>query len=156
MRRIAVAVSLATVAVAGTALAVPALASPATSSVASSVRLADTAPASAVAGLTPEQQQELDDFLAAHPRVAEALVKRIEQWTSFAQAHPDLVAELKKVAALPADQRHAELSAWLKDHPDDAKAWHEFRQQVRQERQDRRDARRERRQERRSSSTTSS
>jgi cell division protein FtsX len=149
MRRIALAVSLATVAVTGTALAVPALASPATSSVAASVRSADTTQAAAAAGLTPEQQQELDDFLAAHPRVAEALVKRIEQWKTFAQAHPDLVAELKKVAALPREQRHAELSAWLKDHPDDATAWHQLRQQVRQERQDRRDQRRERRQERR-------
>ncbi len=71
MRRIALAVSLATVAVTGTALAGPALASPATSSVASSVRLADTAPAAATAGLTPDQQQELDDFLAARPQVAE-------------------------------------------------------------------------------------
>jgi hypothetical protein len=156
MRRIALAVSLATVAVTGTALAVPALASPSSSTIASSVRSADTAPAAATTGLTPEQQQELDDFLAAHPRVAEALVKRIERWKTFAQAHPDLVAELKKVAALPADQRHTELTAWLKDHPDDAKAWHQFRQQVRQERHDRREQRRERRQERRSSSTSPS
>lgn len=156
MRRIALAVSLATVAVTGTALAVPALASPSTASVASSVRLAGSASAASSSGLTPEQQQELDDFLAAHPRVAEALVKRIERWKSFAQAHPDLVAELKKVAALPADQRHAELTAWLKDHPDDAKAWHQFRQQVRQERKDRREQRRERRHDRRSSSTTPS
>jgi hypothetical protein len=156
MRRIALAVSLATVAVTGTAVALPALASPATSSASSSVRLADSTASSATAGLTPEQQQELDDFLAAHPRVAQALVQRIEQWKAFAQAHPDLVAELKKVASLPADQRHDELSAWLKDHPDDAKAWHQLRHEVRQDRHDRREQRRERRQQRRSSSPSPS
>lgn len=145
MRRITLAVSLATVAVTGTAIAVPALASPATSSVASSVassvvssvRRADTTPAAAPTGLTPEQQQALDDFLAAHPRAAGALVTRIERWKSFAQAHPALVAEVKTVAALPAEQRHAELRTWLKDHPDEAKAWRELRRQMRQDRRNR-------------------
>ncbi len=146
MRRTTIAAGIAAAAIAGTALAVPAMADSTTppTQLASS-----SAAAPGAAGLTDAQQQELDDFLAAHPKVAQALVDRIERWKTFADAHPELVAELKKVAGLPHEQRRAELSTWLTAHPDDAKAWHAFRQQVRQDRQNRREQRRERRQERR-------
>lgn len=150
MRRTTIAAGIAAAAIAGTALAVPALAEPTTpaATTTSATPLASSSSAR-TDSLTPAQQQELDDFLAAHPRMAEALVARIERWKQLADAHPELVAELKKVAELPADQRHEELATWFQAHPDDAKAWHAFRQQVRDDRHDRREQRRERRQERR-------
>lgn len=155
MRRTTIAAGIAAAAITGTALAVPALADTASTTPTASVSASQSAGTSS-GGLTPAQQQELDDFLAAHPKVAQALVARIEQWKTFADAHPDLVAELKKVAQLPADQRRTELTTWLKAHPDDAKAWHAFRKQVRDARKERRDQRRERRHERRGGGTGSS
>jgi hypothetical protein len=149
MRRTTIAAGIAAAAIAGTALAVPALAEPTTPAATATATALASSSSARTDSLTPAQRQELDDFLAAHPRVAEALVARIDRWKQLAAAHPELVAELKKVAELPADQRHEELATWFRGHPDDAKAWHAFRQEVRDDRQDRREQRRERRQERR-------
>ncbi len=144
MRRTTIAAGAAAALIAGAALAVPALAADPGSTTAP-----NSASSSAPSGLTDAQKAELDDFLAAHPRMAQQLVNRIEGWTTFADAHPGVVAELKKVAALPQDQRRAELEAWAKAHPDDATALREFRQQVRADRKERRHDRRDQRQERR-------
>jgi hypothetical protein len=149
MRRTTIAAGIAAAAIAGTALAVPALAEPTTPAATATATALASSSSARTDSLTPAQRQELDDFLAAHPRVAEALVTRIDRWKQLAAAHPELVAQLKKVAGLPADQRHEELATWFRGHPDDAKAWHAFRQEVRDDRQDRREQRRERRQERR-------
>jgi hemophore-related protein len=137
MRRKTIAAVAAAAVIAGGALALPAMAA---SSTPSPTKTSSSAP---VTGLTDAQQRELDDFLASHPKAAQALVTRLEGWQKFADAHPAVVAELKKVAGMTPDQRKAELKAWVKAHPADAKAWHEFRQQIRDDRHQRRQDRRD-------------
>ncbi len=147
MRRTTIAAGLAATLVSGAAVAVPALAAsgaPGTTT---------TAASTATSGLTATQEQALDQFLAAHPKVATALGERLDDWKAFADANPAVVAELKKVAALPQDQRRAELAAWAKAQPAQAKALREFRQHVRAERKQRREARQDRRAERKGTAT---
>ncbi|WP_426562986.1 hemophore-related protein [Angustibacter sp. McL0619] len=136
MRRKTIAAGAVAAVIAGGALALPAMA-------------ADNGPSptktssAPVTGLTDAQQQELDDFLAAHPKAAQALVTRLEGWQKFADAHPAVVTELKKVAAMSPEQRRTELKAWAKAHPADAKAFREFRKQIRDARKDRRERRKD-------------
>ena len=137
MRRSIIAVSTVVALAAGGALAVPALAADSPSKTAST--------SSTASGLTDTQQQELDQFLATHPKVAQRLGARLDQWAAFAKAHPAVVDELKKVASMSPQARKAELKTWATAHPADAKAWHEFRQKVRDDRRERRQNRRDQR-----------
>jgi hypothetical protein len=141
MRRSIIAVSTVVALAAGGALAVPALAEGGSSKTA--------ATASTAGGLTDTQRQELDQFLATHPKVAQRLGTRLDQWAAFAKAHPAVVDELEKVASMSPQARKSELRAWAAAHPADAKAWHELRQQIRDDRRERRENRREQRRENR-------
>ncbi|GAA4348338.1 hemophore-related protein [Angustibacter luteus] len=135
MRRTTIAAVAAAAVIAGGAVAVPAMAS------GSSPTPTPTSSSAPFKGLTDAQQKELCGFLAVHPKAGTALANRLDTWQRFADAHPAVVAELTKVAGMTPDQRKAELKAWAKAHPADAKAWHEFRQQVRDARKERREAR---------------
>lgn len=148
MRRTTIAAGLAAALVSGAAVAVPAMA---TSGQPAGTRQVSSA--SSTPGLTTTQEQTLDQFLATHPKMAAALGKRLDTWKAFADANPAVIAELKKVADLSPDQRRSELAAWAKANPDEAKAWQEFRQKVRQTRDAARDARREAREKRRGART---
>ena len=135
MRRTTIAAAAAAAVIAGGALAVPALASGSDPT--------PTASASSAPVTRPDRHPAAGAATTSWPRTRRsrtALVTRLDGWQTFADAHPAVVAELKKVAALPADQRKAELKTWAKAHPADAKAWHEFRQQIRDDRKERREA----------------
>jgi hypothetical protein len=123
----------------GVALAVPVIAGANPSPSASSA--ASPAPTA----LTADEQATLNDFLATHPEMARNLADRLDRWKAFADANPELVAELKKVAGLPKDQRKAELAKWLSDHPDQKAALEKFRDEGRDIRKDARQDRRDRR-----------
>lgn len=51
--------------------------------------------------------------------------------SAYLAAHPDVAAEVKKIHALPADQRAAARKAYLAAHPDVASALHGLRAQAR-------------------------
>jgi hemophore-related protein len=106
-------------------------------------------PRSAPAPLTDQQKALIDSYLAAHPGRAQALAAMAARWKAFADAHPELAAELAKVAALPPVQRKQELSTWFAAHPDQKAVFEQWVKQTRQARAERRDDRRDRRRERR-------
>jgi hypothetical protein len=128
---------------------------------------ATATPRPAPTPLSDDQQALVDDYLAAHPGRADALAATAARWKAFADANPELAAELAKVAAMAAADRKGELTAWFADHPDQkatfeqwGKQTHDERLQRREDRRDRRQDRRDRRRERRDdrqggSSTTS-
>lgn len=97
-------------------VAVPAVASSGSSSSSSSS-----------SSLSPSQLQSIEEFLADHPNLAQALAGRAAGWAKFLDANPSIKAELTKVAALPADQRGSALKAWLKANPSAQKALQEYR-----------------------------
>jgi hemophore-related protein len=131
----------ATAVLAGTLLAVPALADNSYSSASTGT--------TATAPLTTKEKAAIDGFLTDHPVFAHVLADRAAAWDAFLAAHPDIAAEIAKVKALPADQRRAEIKAWLKDHPDARAAIRDWRGDLRTQRQDRRQERRDQRQARR-------
>jgi hemophore-related protein len=137
----------ATAALAGTLIAGPALADNGSSPASTSTTTA--------APLTASENAAIDRFLADHPLLAHALADRAAAWEAFVKAHPDIAAEIVKVKALPADQRRAELKAWLTSHPDARKAISDFRSNRRTQRQDRRTQRQDRRGAAGAASTTS-
>ncbi len=98
-------------------VAVPAVASSGSSSSSSS-----SSPS-----LSSSQLQSIEEFLADHPNLAQALAGRAAGWATFLDANPSIKAELTKVAALPADQRRTALKAWLKANPSAQKALQEYR-----------------------------
>lgn len=146
MRTTTFAVSIVAAALTATVVAVPAIAapSPVTPPAATSQQNATRPPP-----LTTAQHQVVDEWLAAHPAAAQALAARAQRWKNFRLAHPELAAELDKVAALPPAQRRAELAAWLKAHPDQKAALKQWQAQLRADRLDRREDRRDRREDRR-------
>ena len=77
--------------------------------------------------LSSSQLQSIEEFLADHPNLAQALAGRAAGWAKFLDANPSIKAELTKVAALPADQRRTALKAWLKANPSAQKALQEYR-----------------------------
>jgi len=114
MKRITTVLAAGTIGLVGFGLAVPALAS--------------TGPTtSTTTKLTEAQKQSIEDFLADHPRLAQALAGRAADWAKLIAAHPEIKAELAKVLALPVDQRKAELQRWLAANPDAKKALHDYR-----------------------------
>lgn len=111
-----------------------------------------TPPASnapAPAPLTADQQALIDQYLAAHPGRAQRLAATAARWKTFADANPELAAELAKVAALPPAQRKGELKVWFAGHPQQKEAFQTWMKQTRQDRVERRHARRDHRQDRR-------
>jgi hemophore-related protein len=123
MKRITSVVLAGTVGLVGFGLAVPALASTGPSS------------STAITGkLTEAQKQSIEDFLADHPRQAQALAGRAAAWQKFIAAHPDIKAELDKVLALPADQRKAELKKWLAANPAAKQALQDYRGGLKEQR----------------------
>jgi hemophore-related protein len=126
MKRMTAVVTLGSAGVLGLGLAMPALADAAGSSGSSS-------PSSA-APLTSAQQEVILDFLADHPELAQGLAARAQGWAKFVAANPAVKAELAKVAALPADQRRAELKKWLAANPAAKKALQTYREGIREQR----------------------
>jgi hemophore-related protein len=99
--------------------------------------------------LTDQQKALIDEYLAAHPGRAQVLAATAARWKAFADANPELAAELQKVAALPPDQRKDELSGWFAAHPEQKAAFQDWVKQTRADRVERRHDRRDRRQDRR-------
>lgn len=113
--------------------AVPALASgsaPVSTTEAIAATDAERAPLSA------DELARIESFYAHHPVLGHRLLARIEAWTDFLADHPALAAELERLRALPAEQRRAEVVAWLAAHP-------VVRADLRELRADRRDLRRD-------------
>jgi hemophore-related protein len=110
-----------TVGLVGFGLAVPALASTGSSS-------------STSTKLSASQLQSIEDFLADHPRAAQALAGRAADWAKLVAAHPEIKAELAKVMALPADQRKAELKKWLAANPAAKAALQDYRGGLKEQR----------------------
>jgi hemophore-related protein len=127
MKRITAVVATGAVAVLGLAVAVPALAS-------TSSDTSNASGSSSSSGLTSAQQQSIEAFLADHPNLAEALAGRAAGWAKLIAANPAIQTELTKVLALPADQRQAELKAWLKANPTSAKALQAYRKGLKEQR----------------------
>lgn len=117
MKRITAAIAAGSIGVVGFGLAVPALASAGTTSATTST-------------LTDAQTKSIEDFLADHPQLAQALAGRAAQWQKLVTAHPEIQAELTKVRALPADQRKAELKKWLDANPTAKQALQDYRQGI--------------------------
>ena len=123
MKRITAALVAGSVGVVGFGLAVPALASTGSpSATSSSTKLSDA------------QTKSIEEFLADHPRLAQALAGRAAQWQKLIAAHPEIQTELTKVLALPADQRKAELKKWLAANPDAKKALQDYRSGLKEQR----------------------
>jgi hypothetical protein len=99
--------------------------------------------------LTDEQKALIDEYLAAHPGRAQHLADTAAHWKAFADANPELAAELQKVAALPPAERKAELNSWFADHPEEKAAFKDWAKKTHDDRVDRRHERRDRRQDRR-------
>jgi hemophore-related protein len=99
-------------------VAVPAVASSGSSSSSSS---------SSTGSLSSSQLSAIEDFLADHPNLAQALAGRAADWAKFLAANPTIKAELDKLAGMPADQRRAALKSWLQANPDARKALQEYR-----------------------------
>jgi hemophore-related protein len=118
MNRILVIVTAAAAGAVGTGVAVPALASGGSASPAAS---------SAGSSLSSSQLQSIEDFLADHPNLAQALAGRAADWQKFLAANPAIKAELAKVATLPATQRRAALKTWLQANPSAKAALEKYR-----------------------------
>jgi hemophore-related protein len=117
MNRIIVIVTAAAAGAIGTGVAVPALASsgsPATTT---------TTPSA----LSSSQLQSIEEFLADHPNLAQALAGRAADWEKLLAANPAIKAELAKVATLPAPQRRAALKTWLQANPSAKAALEKYR-----------------------------
>ena len=114
MKRITTVLAAGTIGLVGFGLAVPALADTGSTS-------------STTTKLTEAQKQSIEDFLADHPQLAQALAGRAADWAKLIAAHPEIKAELAKVLALPADQRKAELKKWLAANPDAKQALQDYR-----------------------------
>jgi hypothetical protein len=110
---------------------------------------ASTAPRPAPAPLTEAQMALVEQYLGAHPGRALRLAATAARWKAFADANPELAAELAKVAAMAPADRRAELRAWFADHPGQKAAFQAWVKQTRQDRVERRSERRELRQDRR-------
>jgi hemophore-related protein len=95
--------------------------------------LADASGKTTTAPLTSAQQNAILDFLADHPQVAQGLASRAQGWATFVAANPAVKAELDKVAALPADQRRAELKKWLAANPAAKKALQTYREGIKEQ-----------------------
>lgn len=143
MRPATLAASLAAAALTATAVAVPAIAS--SNNGPTSTMVSQYSGATTPTPLSEAQHKDVDEYLAAHPRVAQGLAEQAERWKAFTTANPELAAELQKLRALPADQRRAALEAYLKANPDQRAALKQWRDQSRQLRHDRRDQRHDRR-----------
>lgn len=98
-------------------VAVPAVASSGSSSASSG----------STSSLSSSQLSSIEDLLADHPALAQALAGRAAGWAKFLAANPTIKAELDKLAGMPADQRRAALKAWLEANPDAKKALQEYR-----------------------------
>jgi hemophore-related protein len=121
MKRITTVLAAGTIGLVGFGLAVPAL--------------ADTgSTTSTTTKLTEAQKQSIEDFLADHPQLAQALAGRAADWAKLIAAHPEIKAELAKVLALPADQRRAELKTWLAANPDAKQALQDYRKGLKEQR----------------------
>jgi hemophore-related protein len=123
MKRITTVLAAGTIGLVGFGLAVPAL--------------ADTGSATSTTSttkLTEAQKQSIEDFLADHPQLAQALAGRAADWAKLIAAHPEIKAELAKVLALPADQRRAELKTWLAANPDAKQALQDYRKGLKEQR----------------------
>jgi hemophore-related protein len=129
MKRITAVATLGSAGVLALGLAMPALADAAGSSGSPASSSKSTA-----APLTSAQQDAILDFLADHPQLAQGLASRAQGWAKFVAANPAVKAELDKVAALPADQRRAELQKWLAANPAAKKALQTYRQGIREQR----------------------
>ncbi len=110
----------------GLAITVPALASTGNPSTAAAARTA--------APLTSAQKDSIEQFLADHPNIAQALAGKAAGWAKFLAANPSVKTELDKVLALPADQRQAELKKWLAANPDAKKALQTYRKGLKEQR----------------------
>jgi hemophore-related protein len=116
MKHIAVIVSAAAAGALGMGVAVPALASTGSSPAASSS-----------SSLSSSQLQSIEEFLADHPNLAQALAGRAADWQKFLAANPAIKTELDKVAGMPADQRRAALKTWLQANPTARQALQKYR-----------------------------
>jgi hemophore-related protein len=119
MNRILVIVTAAAAGAIGTGVAVPALASSGSS--------ASPAATSTTSSLSSSQLQSIEDFLADHPNLAQALAGRAASWQKFLAANPAVKAELDKVATLSTTQRRAALKTWLQANPDAKAALEKYR-----------------------------
>jgi hemophore-related protein len=97
-------------------VAVPALASTGSSPAASSS-----------SSLSSSQLQSIEEFLADHPNLAQALAGRAADWQKFLAANPAIKTELDKVAGMPADQGRAALKTWLQANPTARQALQKYR-----------------------------
>jgi hemophore-related protein len=113
----------------GFGLAVPAIAATGSSGSSSPAGSSSTS-----SKLTQTQLQSVEDFLADHPRAAQALAGRAADWAKLVAAHPEIKAELAKVMALPADQRKAELKKWLAANPAAKAALQDYRSGLKEQR----------------------